>query len=67
MDGEGKLFMDNRPEKIERQINDWFDNEAGTAGEIVKTETVVTAVTEPPDEGTYPCIVVTIWYEPPSN
>jgi hypothetical protein len=33
----------------------------------VLTETVVTAVAEKPNDGTYPCIVVTIWYEPPQS
>jgi hypothetical protein len=28
---------------------------------IIKTETVVTAIAEKPTDGTYPCIVVTIW------
>jgi hypothetical protein len=26
---------------------------------------VVTAIAEKPTDGTYPCIVVTMWYEPP--
>jgi len=28
---------------------------------IIKTETVVTAIADKPTDGTYPCIVVTIW------
>jgi hypothetical protein len=34
---------------------------------IVKTDTVVTNVAEKANDGTNPCIVVTIWYEPPQN
>ena len=32
---------------------------------ITETETVVTAIADKPTDGTYPCIVVTVWYEPP--
>jgi hypothetical protein len=60
-----KIFMDNRAETLERRINDWFDNEAGTA-EIIKMETVMAPVPET-DGDIYPCMVVTIWFEPPSN
>jgi hypothetical protein len=61
-----KSFMHDRPERIEQSINDWFDNEAGTS-DIIKTETVVTPIMERAGEGRAPCIVVTVWYEPPSN
>jgi hypothetical protein len=57
--------MDATPSVIEEQINAWLDR-LGSAT-IIKTETVVTAVAEKPNDGTYPCIVVTIWYEPASN
>jgi hypothetical protein len=60
-----KIFMDAKPSAIEEQINAWLDY-IGTAA-IIKTETIVTAVAEKANDGTYPCIVVTIWYEPPSN
>ena len=60
-----KIFMDAKASVIETQINEWLDY-LGSAV-IVKTETVVTAVAEKPNDGTYPCIIVTIWYEPPSN
>jgi hypothetical protein len=60
-----KIFMDATPSVIEEQINAWLDR-LGSAT-IIKTETVVTAVAEKPNDGTYPCIVVTIWYEPASN
>jgi hypothetical protein len=60
-----KIFMDRSPSVIEEQINAWLDY-LGSAT-IVKMETVVTAVAEKPNDGTYPCIVVTVWYEPPSN
>jgi hypothetical protein len=60
-----KIFMDATPSVIEEQINAWLDR-LGSAT-IIKTETMVTAVAEKPNEGTYPCIVVTIWYEPASN
>jgi hypothetical protein len=58
-----KIFMDAKPSVIEDQINAWLDH-LGSAT-IVKTETVVTAIAERPNDGTYPCIVITVWYEPP--
>jgi hypothetical protein len=60
-----KIFMDEKPSVIEEQINAWLDY-LGSAT-IIKTETVVTSVAEKPNDGTYPCIVVTIWYEPPAS
>ncbi len=60
-----KIFMDGSASVIEGQINAWLD-ELST-GVIIKTETVVTAVAEKANDGTHPCIVVTIWYEPFSN
>jgi hypothetical protein len=58
-----KVFMDARAGEIENQINAWLDH-LGSAT-IVKMETRLTATTEKPNEGTSPCIVVTVWYEPP--
>jgi hypothetical protein len=58
-----KMFMDAKPGAIEEQINAWLDHVGSVA--IIKTETVVTAVAEKPNDGAHPCIVVTIWYEPP--
>ena len=60
-----KIFMDASASRIEEQVNAWLID-AVTAS-IIKTETVVTAVAEKANDGTYPCIVVTIWYEPPLN
>jgi hypothetical protein len=60
-----KIFMDTRASAIEGQINAWLSDVAPAA--IIKTETVVTAVTEKANGGTSPCIVVTVWYEPPLN
>jgi hypothetical protein len=60
-----KIFMDARASLIEEQINAWLGNLVSAS--IIKMETVVTAVTEKPNEGTHPCIVVTVWYEPTSN
>jgi hypothetical protein len=59
-----KIFMDASASAIEGQINAWLDG-LGSAT-IIKMETVVTAVTEKPNDGSYPCIVVTVWYEPPT-
>lgn len=59
-----KIFMDASASAIEGQINAWLD-QLGSAA-IIKTETVVTHVAEKPD-GASPCIVITVWYEPPSN
>jgi hypothetical protein len=60
-----KVFMDTRANVIEEQINAWLDH-LGTAV-VIKTDTVVTTVAEKANDGTNPCIVVTVWYEPPSN
>ena len=58
-----KMFMDAKPSIVEEQINAWLDH-IGSAT-IVKTETLVTATAGKTDAGTYPCIIVTVWYEPP--
>ena len=58
-----KMFMDAKPSVIEEQINAWLDY-LGSAT-IIKSETVVTAIAEKSNDGTHPCIVVTVWYEPP--
>jgi hypothetical protein len=58
-----KMFMDAKPSIVEEQINAWLDH-IGSAT-IVKTETLVTATAGKTDDGTYPSIVVTVWYEPP--
>jgi hypothetical protein len=60
-----KIFMDASASRIEEQINAWLADIGSAA--IIKTETVVTAVAEKANDGTYPCIVVTVWYEPPLN
>ena len=57
------MFMDVRPNIVEEQINAWLDHLSSAT--IIKTETVVTAIAEKTVDGTYPCIVVTTWYEPP--
>ena len=58
-----KVFMDEKASEIEKQVNAWLENIRSAA--IIKTDTVVTAVAEKPNDGTHPCIVVTVWYEPP--
>jgi len=60
-----KVFMDEKASEIEKQVNAWLDN-IGSAT-IIKSETVVAAVAKKPNDGTYPCIVVTVWYEPPES
>jgi hypothetical protein len=60
-----KIFMDASASVIEEQINAWL-GDLGSAT-IIKMETVVTVVAEKPNDGTYPCIVVTVWYEPAAN
>ncbi|MGA7433202.1 MAG: hypothetical protein WBQ24_10000 [Xanthobacteraceae bacterium] len=57
--------MDEKAGEIEKQVNAWLDN-IGSAT-IIKSETVVTALAEKPNDGTRPCIVVTVWYEPPES
>jgi hypothetical protein len=58
-----KIFMDQKASEVEKQINAWL-HDLGSAM-IVTSQTVVTAIAEKPNDGTYPCIVVTVWYEPP--
>jgi hypothetical protein len=60
-----KMFMDAKPSAIDEQINTWLDH-LGSAT-VIKSEPVVTAIAEKPNNGTYPCIVVTVWYEPPEQ
>ena len=60
-----KIFMDASASAVEQQINAWLDQQGSAA--IIKMETVVTAVAEKPHDGTSPCIVVTVWYEPPAT
>jgi hypothetical protein len=60
-----KIFMDASADAIEGQINAWLES-LGSAS-IIEMQTVVTAVADKPNGGTHPCIVVTVWYEPPSN
>jgi hypothetical protein len=60
-----KVFMAASASALEEQISAWLDQVG--AAVIIKTDTVVTAVAERADDGTHPCIVVTVWYEPPSN
>jgi hypothetical protein len=60
-----KIFMDEKASVIEDQINAWLDHLGSTT--IVQMETVVTAAAVKPNDGTYPCIVVTVWYEPPAS
>jgi hypothetical protein len=60
-----KIFMDAKASVIEKQINAWLDSLGSAA--IIKSETVVAPIAEKSDNGTYPCIVVTVWYEPPES
>jgi hypothetical protein len=60
-----KIFMDASASALEQQINAWLDGLGSAA--IIKMETVVTAVAEKPNDGSYPCIVATVWYEPPPS
>ena len=60
-----KIFMDASASIIEEQINAWLEGLGSAA--IIKTETAVTPVAEKPNDGTHPCIVVTVWYEPPAS
>jgi hypothetical protein len=60
-----KMFMGDKPTAIEEQINAWL-NDLGSAA-IIKTDTMVAAIAEKPSSGAYPCIVVSVWYEPPER
>ena len=57
-----KIFMDVSASVVEEQINAWLAKLGSVA--IIKTETVATAVARKGSEGTSPCIIVTVWYEP---
>ena len=61
-----KIFMDSRVDRLEQEINNWFESSIG-GDQIIKMETVIAPVEEKTGDGSFPCIVVTIWYEPPSN
>ena len=58
-----KMFTDQKASEVEKQINAWLDD-LGSAM-IVTSQTVVTAIAEKSEDATFPCIVVTVWYEPP--
>jgi hypothetical protein len=58
-----KLFTGSETNVLEQRINGWLD-QIGTAS-VIRTETVVASVAA--NDGTYPCIVVTIWYEQQSS
>jgi hypothetical protein len=60
-----KVFMDSSASVIEEQINAWLDQTG--AAVIIKTDTVVTAAADKAGDRSHPCIVMTVWYEPPSN
>ena len=57
-----KMFMDAKPDELEKQINAWLAGLGSAA--IVKTETAVAPTAELSNAS---CIVVTIWYEPPEK
>ena len=59
-----KIFMDSKAGAIEEQINAWLDSLGSPT--IINMETVVTAMAGKPGDATDPCIVVTVWYEPPA-
>ena len=59
-----KIFLDKSAAEVETQVNAWLASQVSAS--IIKTETVVTAVTDK-SNGTRPWILVTIWYEPPAS
>jgi hypothetical protein len=60
-----KVFVDSSATRIETQINELLDSLS--PGDVIRTETAVTAIAEKPNDGTYPCIVVTVWYDKRTN
>jgi hypothetical protein len=60
-----KVFVDTSATRIETQINELLGGLS--PGDVIKTETAVTAIAEKPEDGSYPCIVVTVWYDKRSN
>lgn len=57
--------MDTDASAIEGRMNEWLGKIGSPS--IIKTETVVTAITEKPNDRSLPCLVVTVWYEPPES
>ena len=60
-----KIFMDSNANRVETQVNE-FLGQLGK-GQVIKTETLLAPVAEKPNDGTFPCIVVSIWYDDVSN
>ena len=60
-----KVFVASSATRIETQINELLNSLS--PGDVIKTETAVTAIAEKPEDGSYPCIVVTVWYDKRSN
>lgn len=58
-----KIFMDNNAKDLEKKVNNWLEDGLGTA-EIVHIQTTATSVVE--FRESIPCIIVTLWYEPPN-
>jgi hypothetical protein len=59
-----KLFMDANPGNIEQRVNEWL---SGGKIEVLRTEMTMNSVAEKPNDGTYPCIVIAIWYVEKAN
>jgi hypothetical protein len=60
-----KIFMDNRANVIEEQINAWLASQ--TSVSIIKTETAISPDSGKVSDAGAPWFVVTIWYEPPTS
>jgi hypothetical protein len=57
--------MEQQTSTLEQRINAWLE-QLGVVS-IIRTETTVTSVAEKANDGTYPSIVVTVWYELAEN
>ncbi len=60
-----KIFMDNRANAIEEQVNAWLASQ--TSVSIIKTETAISTDGAKAGDGGSPWVVVSIWYEPPTS
>lgn len=54
-----KMLMDRHASEIESAVNEWL---SGGKIEILKTELTMTNVAGKPNDGTYPCVVLAVWY-----
>ena len=57
-----KLFTDRDAKEVEDVVNDWLRKNEHRV-RVTATQTAFTNVAEKADDGTYPAILIAIWYE----